>query len=164
MVTKTDWGMKRTCPKCGSRFYDLGKNPATCPKCGTEFDATIVQKPKRGRGKAAHSNIEPDAKKEAKQKAKKPVKEIEDIDLEEFEDIETLDSEEEIEELEEMEDVESLDELEKADDGKPGDDEAVIDEIMIDGLDEDVVEVIEEDDEEADTKPKRPAGKGNKKK
>ena len=30
-MVKAEWGTKRTCPKCGTRFYDLGKDdPVTC--------------------------------------------------------------------------------------------------------------------------------------
>lgn len=32
-------GQKHECPKCGVKFYDLGKADATCPKCGVEEDA-----------------------------------------------------------------------------------------------------------------------------
>ncbi len=32
------WGTKRTCPKCGTRFYDLGKeNPVVCIDCANEW-------------------------------------------------------------------------------------------------------------------------------
>jgi ribosomal protein S27AE len=33
-VTKPNLGLKRDCPGCGARFYDLHKHPAICPKCG----------------------------------------------------------------------------------------------------------------------------------
>lgn len=33
-VTKPDLGLKRDCPSCGIRYYDLNKSPAICPKCG----------------------------------------------------------------------------------------------------------------------------------
>ncbi len=34
-VIKAEWGTKRTCPKCGTRFYDLGQDdPVTCINCG----------------------------------------------------------------------------------------------------------------------------------
>jgi uncharacterized protein (TIGR02300 family) len=34
-VAKAEWGTKQTCPKCSTRFYDLGKDdPATCINCG----------------------------------------------------------------------------------------------------------------------------------
>ena len=30
-MVKPEWGTKRTCPKCATRFYDLGKDdPVTC--------------------------------------------------------------------------------------------------------------------------------------
>ena len=37
-MAKEKWGTKRTCPKCGERFYDLKKDdPVTCIECGTEW-------------------------------------------------------------------------------------------------------------------------------
>ncbi len=37
-VVKEKWGTKRTCPKCGTRFYDLGKeNPVVCIDCANEW-------------------------------------------------------------------------------------------------------------------------------
>ena len=37
-MVKEKWGAKQTCPKCGTRFYDLGKaNPAVCLDCGNEW-------------------------------------------------------------------------------------------------------------------------------
>ena len=33
-MPKPEWGVKRTCPSCGVRFYDLMKTPITCPSCG----------------------------------------------------------------------------------------------------------------------------------
>ena len=39
MSTKAERGMKRTCqnPECGSRFYDLNRDPITCPICGSVY-------------------------------------------------------------------------------------------------------------------------------
>jgi uncharacterized protein (TIGR02300 family) len=39
MATKADRGTKRTCqnPECGSRFYDLNRDPVLCPICGAEY-------------------------------------------------------------------------------------------------------------------------------
>jgi len=37
-MPKEEWGVKRLCPKCATRFYDLQKDPMTCPSCGAEFD------------------------------------------------------------------------------------------------------------------------------
>jgi len=49
-MAKPEWGVKRTCPSCGARFYDLTRNPAVCPKCGHEFDPATALKPKRAKG------------------------------------------------------------------------------------------------------------------
>ena len=36
-MVKPEWGTKRTCPKCATRFYDLGKDePVTCIECGVD--------------------------------------------------------------------------------------------------------------------------------
>lgn len=37
-MPKEEWGVKRLCPSCATRFYDLGRDPMTCPSCGTVFD------------------------------------------------------------------------------------------------------------------------------
>jgi uncharacterized protein (TIGR02300 family) len=39
MSTKAERGTKRTCqnPECGSRFYDLSRDPIICPTCQTVF-------------------------------------------------------------------------------------------------------------------------------
>lgn len=36
-MPKDEWGLKRTCPECQTRFYDLTNNPMICPSCGTEL-------------------------------------------------------------------------------------------------------------------------------
>ena len=36
-MPKDEWGLKRTCPECQTRFYDLNNNPMTCPSCGAEL-------------------------------------------------------------------------------------------------------------------------------
>ena len=47
-MVKPEWGTKRTCPKCGVRFYDLGKeDPVTCIECGTTFLPEPVLKSKQ---------------------------------------------------------------------------------------------------------------------
>ncbi len=37
-MAKPEWGTKRECPKCKTRFYDLGRDPVTCPDCGHSFE------------------------------------------------------------------------------------------------------------------------------
>ncbi len=47
-MVKPEWGAKRTCPKCGTRFYDLGKDdPVQCVECGTNFEPEPVLKSKQ---------------------------------------------------------------------------------------------------------------------
>ncbi|MEL1250547.1 TIGR02300 family protein [Aurantiacibacter gilvus] len=47
-MVKAEWGTKRTCPKCGERFYDLGKeDPVTCIECGNEWTPEPVLKSKQ---------------------------------------------------------------------------------------------------------------------
>jgi uncharacterized protein (TIGR02300 family) len=47
-VVKAEWGAKRTCPKCGTRFYDLGKDdPVSCVECGTNWEPEPVLKSKQ---------------------------------------------------------------------------------------------------------------------
>jgi uncharacterized protein (TIGR02300 family) len=47
-MVKPEWGTKRTCPKCATRFYDLGKDaPVTCITCGVAWDPEPVLKSKQ---------------------------------------------------------------------------------------------------------------------
>jgi len=36
-MPKDEWGVKRVCPSCATRFYDLQRDPMTCPACGNSF-------------------------------------------------------------------------------------------------------------------------------
>jgi uncharacterized protein (TIGR02300 family) len=47
-MVKAEWGTKRTCPKCATRFYDLGKDdPITCVACGINWQPEPVLKSKQ---------------------------------------------------------------------------------------------------------------------
>jgi uncharacterized protein (TIGR02300 family) len=47
-MVKAEWGTKRSCPKCGTRFYDLGKDtPVTCINCGVSWEPEPVLKSKQ---------------------------------------------------------------------------------------------------------------------
>ncbi len=47
-MVKPEWGTKRTCPKCATRFYDLGKDaPVTCIDCGVSWEPEPVLKSKQ---------------------------------------------------------------------------------------------------------------------
>ena len=44
MSTKAERGTKRTCqnPECGSRFYDLNRDPITCPICQSVYELSAA--------------------------------------------------------------------------------------------------------------------------
>jgi len=47
-MVKPEWGTKRTCPKCSTRFYDLGnEDPVHCINCSTEWIPEPVLKSKQ---------------------------------------------------------------------------------------------------------------------
>jgi uncharacterized protein (TIGR02300 family) len=47
-MVKPEWGTKRACPKCGTRFYDLGKDdPVTCINCGVNWEPEPILKSKQ---------------------------------------------------------------------------------------------------------------------
>lgn len=47
-MVKPEWGTKRTCPKCATRFYDLTKDePVTCIACGYAWEPEPILKSKQ---------------------------------------------------------------------------------------------------------------------
>lgn len=50
-MAKPEWGKKRLCPSCGTKFYDLRKSPPACPSCGETVDVDAPTKSKRSRAK-----------------------------------------------------------------------------------------------------------------
>jgi hypothetical protein len=47
-MVKPEWGTKRTCPKCATRFYDLTKeDPVTCISCSYAWIPEPVLKSKQ---------------------------------------------------------------------------------------------------------------------
>jgi uncharacterized protein (TIGR02300 family) len=47
-MVKPEWGTKRTCPKCATRFYDLTKDePVTCISCGYAWEPEPILKSKQ---------------------------------------------------------------------------------------------------------------------
>lgn len=63
-MIKAEWGTKRQCPKCGTRFYDLQSDePVTCIECGNAWVPEPILKSKQTlpfeAAKAAESKVEP---------------------------------------------------------------------------------------------------------
>lgn len=46
-MAKPEWGTKRMCQNCGTRFYDMRRDPPTCPACGTVFAAKTSVRQRR---------------------------------------------------------------------------------------------------------------------
>lgn len=47
-MIQPEWGTKRTCPKCATRFYDLAKDdPVTCINCGNAWMPEPILKSKQ---------------------------------------------------------------------------------------------------------------------
>jgi uncharacterized protein (TIGR02300 family) len=47
-MVQPEWGTKRSCPKCGTRFYDLTKDePVTCINCGYAWEPEPILKSKQ---------------------------------------------------------------------------------------------------------------------
>src|SRR3954468_14242140 len=88
-LMKPDLGIKRVCPSCGVRFYDLQKRPIECPKCAFTFEPEALLKQRRTRVP------EPPPKVEVPQPAAED-EEVEEAEQEELE--ETVADEEELEE------------------------------------------------------------------
>ena len=117
-MAKAEWGIKRICPNCGTRYYDFQKSPPTCPSCGTVYDPDALLKSRRTR-----SAVVDEPKRAA------PVAAAEDAD----DAIEPLDEAPD-EELEEADDTDVVAE----------DDEALIEDASELGDDEDIPEVDDE--------------------
>lgn len=85
-VAKPEWGTKRTCPKCGTRFYDLQKaDPITCIDCGHEWVPESILKSKQTIPSAAAKKVKP---KLADSETDLGDDEDDDLDLGDDEDIE----------------------------------------------------------------------------
>ena len=52
-MAKPEWGVKRLCQSCATKFYDLGRSPIACPQCGARFDPEALLKSRRNRPTAA---------------------------------------------------------------------------------------------------------------
>ncbi|MGE3622914.1 MAG: TIGR02300 family protein [Bdellovibrionales bacterium] len=58
-MAKAEWGLKRICPSCNARYYDMRKNPPVCPSCGTVFDPETLLRTRRGRAAPKAAVAEP---------------------------------------------------------------------------------------------------------
>ena len=59
-MAKPEWGKKRICSSCNTRYYDLNKSPITCPSCGAEFDPNDYLKSRKGKSIPLKASVEND--------------------------------------------------------------------------------------------------------
>ena len=48
-MAKPEWGIKRVCQSCATKFYDLDRSPIACPQCGARFDPEALLKSAPGK-------------------------------------------------------------------------------------------------------------------
>lgn len=131
-MAKPEWGVKRICPNCGARYYDLRKDPPVCPSCATQFDPEALLKSRRARPAPVDD-------------VKKPLPEVEDEEREGV-----LDETEEAE-TEDVEDEVSVEDIEEDTEDAPEDEDDVLIEDTSELGEEDMDEVVDvegEDEEE----------------
>lgn len=58
-MARLEWGQKRTCSGCGTRFYDMLKLPVICPKCHGAVEIDAPFKVRRASGAAAVAKATP---------------------------------------------------------------------------------------------------------
>ncbi|MCF6216361.1 MAG: TIGR02300 family protein [Emcibacter sp.] len=64
-MANPEWGTKRQCPKCGTRFYDLGNDdPIVCIDCGKKFKPEVILKSKMSPLELTTENKEDDVEEE----------------------------------------------------------------------------------------------------
>ena len=73
-MAKPEWGKKRICLACNTKYYDLNKSPIICPSCGSEFDPDIYLKTRKGK------NLSAKVVSEKKQNMSEDMSNIDDIE------------------------------------------------------------------------------------
>jgi uncharacterized protein (TIGR02300 family) len=120
-VAKPELGTKRLCGSCGTKFYDLNKDPVVCPKCHTAVE--LVSLAPRGRPEPVAPRAAPAAEEEvvAPETADAEFVSLEEADAEaqgkkpaDAEAVETTDEDVEIED-EGMDDAPFIEEQEEGD-------------------------------------------------
>ena len=59
-MAKPEWGKKRICTYCNTKYYDLNKSPIICPSCGAEFNPNDYLKSKKGKNDPLKASVEDD--------------------------------------------------------------------------------------------------------
>ena len=73
-MAKPEWGKKRICLACNTKYYDLNKSAIICPSCGSEFDPDISLNSRKGK------NLSAKVVSEKKQNKSDDISNIDDIE------------------------------------------------------------------------------------
>ena len=84
-MAKPEWGKKRICLACNTKYYDLNKSPIICPSCGSEFDPDIYLKSRKGK------NLSAKVVSEKKQNMSEDMSNIDDIETDTDDEVVTHD-------------------------------------------------------------------------
>ena len=76
-MAKPEWGKKRICLACNTKYYDLNKSPIICPSCGTKFDPDTFLKSKKGKSLSPKNAVE----------SNEDISNIDDIEIETVEEV-----------------------------------------------------------------------------
>ena len=76
-MAKPEWGKKRICPACNTKYYDLKKSPIICPSCGIEFDPDIYLRSRKGKSLSPKNALE----------SNEDISSIDDIEIETAEEV-----------------------------------------------------------------------------
>ena len=137
-LAKPEWGTKRICHSCGTRFYDLLRDPIVCPSCGTQFDPEALLRTRRSR--SVVSEREPVAAEPEAPEAEAPEEEIE-VEAE---------AEEEAAEEEEGEDAAVEEDAGEEEEGEEEEEDLIEDASELGEDEDDMAEVIDQVDPEDD--------------
>lgn len=108
-MAKPDRGTKRQCPNCGTKYYDLNRDPIVCPRCSTVFvvaPSGNSEKPKPEQAPPPPPEKEEVVVDKAAEAAGAEVISLDEAEAEEGEEEE--DGEETIPDVEDVEDVEDI--------------------------------------------------------
>ena len=73
-MAKPEWGKKRICLACNTKYYDFNKSPIICPSCGSEFDPDFYLKSRKSK------ILSTKAVSEKNQNISEDISDIDDID------------------------------------------------------------------------------------
>ena len=60
-MAKPEWGIKRVCSSCNTKYYDLNKSNIVCPSCGAKFDPNYYLKTRKTKSTSSKSSAQNDS-------------------------------------------------------------------------------------------------------